>query len=176
MENAFGGLGSLAQSARKKELKSARWILIVIGILTIVVNVGFVASARSIVDKEIDAELQSIRLQGMVVDEAEVERVRESSLRSVVVANGIAIGIGVLYILFGILVYRWPAPITIASLVIYIGSAAAYGVIDPTTLSRGWIVKIFIVAGLFKAVQAAIASEKEKDDAALGPLASPQFG
>lgn len=173
MDDATGGLGSLAQSARKKELTTARTILIAVGILTIVVNIGLVIGARAIVNGQINDELEKVRSQGMAVDDAAVEEIRESSIRSIIVANSIAIGLGVVYVVLGFLVYRWPVPVTIAGLVLYLGSAAAYGALDPTTLARGWIVKLLIIAGLFKAVQAAIASEKEKNEAALGPLAAP---
>lgn len=170
-EETEGGLGSLAESARRKELKTARGILFFIGVVTILANAVFAGMAKSMVDDAIDKELRELQAQGLVLDDAAVEEARTSGFRAAVTANLIGIGIGILFIAFGIFVYQKPVPITIAALVIYIGANAAYGLLDPTTLLKGLIIKIFIVAALFKAVQAAIASEKEKDTAALGPLA-----
>jgi hypothetical protein len=73
-------LGSLAQSARLKRLKQARWILIVIGILTIVANGVFIAIQRDQVKREIDKELQTAG-PGAVVDRAKVREVEEAALR-----------------------------------------------------------------------------------------------
>jgi hypothetical protein len=164
-------LGSLAQAARSNELKTARGILFVIGALTIVANAIFMGLAKSNVDEQIEQEIANVRAQGMEIDEAKVEEVRTAAYREVMVANAIGIALGVVFVLFGLFVYRKPVPITIAALVLYIGSNAAYGLLDPTMLAKGIIIKILIVVGLFKAVQAAIASEKEMENAALGPLA-----
>src|SRR2546421_1961311 len=54
------GLGSLAQSARLKHLNSARWLLIAIGVLTILANGYLLATARQqLVDE--------VRRQNMVI-------------------------------------------------------------------------------------------------------------
>ena len=45
---------------------------------------------------------------------------------------------------------------------VYLGATAAFGVLDPTTLLQGWWMKIIVVVGLFKAVQAALAYESEQ--------------
>jgi hypothetical protein len=70
--------------------------------------------------------------------------------------------IGVVFIVCAIVVYKYPVASTVTSLVLYLGAAAVYGVLDPTTLARGWWIKILIVVGLFKAVQAALAYESER--------------
>jgi hypothetical protein len=78
--------------------------------------------------------------------------------------------IGIVFIVCGALVYTYPVPATITSLVLYVGAAAVYAVIDPSTLARGWIIKLLIVIGLFKAVQAALAYESERKQSAEQPL------
>jgi hypothetical protein len=63
-------LGSLAQSARGKQLNQARGILIVIGILTIVVNGIFLALAREQTTNSSRSSLNPLSsnsLQGSVV-------------------------------------------------------------------------------------------------------------
>jgi len=166
------GLGNLAQSARTKQLKSARAIMFFVGVITIVANAGFMIAAETLVDREIEKEVANLRGQNMIVDQAAVAEFRETAVRSTRLVNGIGLLIGIVFIGFGFTVYRYPVPITVTALVMYIGCWAVYGVIDPTTLASGWIVKILIVVALFKAVQAALAYEHERKLAV--PEPSPQ--
>ena len=159
-------LGNLAQSARTKQLKSARGILLFVGILTVVVNVGLIVFAESFVNAQIDREVSDLRGQGMEIDNTALKEFREHAIRSTRLANGIAVLIGAAFITCAIYVYRYPVPATVISLVMYLGAAAVYGVLDPKTLASGWIVKIIIVVGLFKAVQAVLAYESERKAAA----------
>lgn len=89
----------------------------------------------------------------MEIDNTALKEFREHAIRSTRLANGIAVLIGAAFITCAIYVYRYPVPATVISLVMYLGAAAVYGVLDPKTLASGWIVKIIIVVGLFKAVQ-----------------------
>jgi hypothetical protein len=168
----LGELGNLAQSARVKELKTARGILFFVGILTIAVNIGFIAFAEKAVDSQIETELKPLRQQGMEIDPTQLAEFREQAIRSTRLVNGIAVLIGLVFVVCGVYVYQYPVPATVISLVLYLGSAAVYGVLDPTTLARGWIIKIIVVVCLFKAVQAAIASENERKAAANAALQS----
>ena len=160
--NESDGLSSLAQTARSKQLNTARNILLFIGILTIAVNAFFVAMAKSMVDSQMEAELRKPQYRGLVIDHEEVNLIKEESVRSTQLVGSIALAIGVLYVIFAIFVKKYPVPITITSLVLYIGCAAVFGVLDPSTLARGWLIKILIVVGLFKAIQAALAYERER--------------
>jgi hypothetical protein len=163
------GLGDLAQVARTKQLKTARGVLYFVGILTVLVNLGFCVFADKLVDSQIEQELKGIRAQGMEVDDTALAEFRENAISSTRLANGIGVVLGVVFIACGALVYRYPVPATILSLVLYIGSAAAYGVFDPTTLARGWFIKIIVVVALFKAIQAALAYENERKQAEVAP-------
>jgi hypothetical protein len=168
MIDSLGGenLGNLAQSARTQQLKTARGILFAIGILTIVVNLALVIFAKSFVDSQFEKELKDLRAKNMVVDPVKVEELRDQSVRSVRLLNSIAVVIGVVFIVCAIVVYTYPVAATVTSLVLYLGGTAVFGVLDPTTLYTGWIVKILIIVGLFKAVQAALAYESERKAAA----------
>jgi hypothetical protein len=168
---ALGQLGSLAQAARQKQLKSARGILLAIGILSVIVNIGFGLFAQNLVDREFDRELADIRSQGMEVDELQVEELRAAAVRATQISAVLWTAIGIVFIVLGFFVYRHPVPITITGLVLYIGSLAVTAAMAPETLIQGWIIKAFFIIGLFKAVQAAVASEKENP--ALTPLTEP---
>lgn len=64
--------------------------------------------------------------------------------------------------IFGIIIKRFPVPVTITSLVLYIGAIAVSGLYDPATLAQGVIIKIIVIIALAKAIQTAIAYEKDR--------------
>ncbi len=80
--------------------------------------------------------------------------------------NGVAVALGVVFIILGVIVNRFPVPATIISLILYVGSALGFAALDPSTLARGAIIKIIIVVALIKAIQAALAYEKERQRSA----------
>jgi hypothetical protein len=162
MANGISNLGSLAQSARQKQLKVARYILLFVGILTVLVNVAQFAMIESQVDDLINKEVQGLHQRGMVEDQATVAKVRAQSVRFSQIIAGVAVALGVVFVVFGLVVNRFPVPITITSLVLYVGAAAVFGLIAPATLLQGIIVKVIIVIALAKSIQAAIAYEREK--------------
>ena len=170
-------LGSLAQSARTKQLKTVRGILYFVGIVTVIVNLALVIFADKWVDMSIEEELKGLRDQHMIIDQAKLAEFKEQAVRSTRLVNGVAVIIGAVFIGCATMVYTYPVPATVISLVLYLGSAAVYGVLDPTTLARGWILKILIVVALFKAVQAALAyeSERKADTATPVPADGPRF-
>jgi hypothetical protein len=156
-------LGSLAQAARGKQLNQARGILIAIGILTIVLNAIFLALARDQVEKEAEAEIAKQGGRGrVVINEAQFKQAKEEAVQFVIIANSVAIFLGVLFVIFGLIVKTFPVPVTVLSLVIYIGAVLVFGVLDPRTLGAGIIWKIIIVVALVKAIQTALAYEREK--------------
>jgi hypothetical protein len=156
------GLGSLGQEARLKNLNTARWIMIVVGILTIGVNVFQYVNVEKMIDQELAKELQKQGIARHQVDQVAFNQARDTAIGGVRVLCIVLIGLGVVYIVMGMLVKQYPVPLTITGLALYIGSALVFAVIDPMTLFQGIIIKIFIVIGLVKAVQAALAYEKER--------------
>ncbi len=156
------GLGSLAQSARGKQLKQARGIMIVVGVLTIVLNAVFLAIIPSQIKQAIDVEVSKAKAQRMVVDQAKVKEVEQQLLRINYLVTGVALALGVVFVILGLAVNRFPVPATLLGLVLYIGAAVIFGLISPETLLKGIIFKIIIVAGLVKALQAAIAYERQR--------------
>jgi hypothetical protein len=155
-----GGLGSLAQSARAKELRSARVIFILIGVLTLIgfaINIG---TLEMQVDMAIKAEMKSQNLSESDVDPQSVAAARQAIKRVAYLIIGGMAAMAVVYFVLAALVSRHPIPVTVSGLVIFLASAAIFAVIDPTTLVQGIIIKILIIIGLIKAVSAAIAYQK----------------
>jgi hypothetical protein len=159
------GLGSLAQSAREKKLKQVRVLLIVVGALTIGVNIFGLISFHSEVDKA--------RAQGQMIDQQKLE----SLVRTVDISGAIAIGLGVLFVIFGIIIYQFPVPITIISLVLFVGASIIFrlwgmsiakdaGLEPGQFVMRGLIFDVFITIALASAIKTAVAYQKEQQAAA----------
>ncbi|HJS07735.1 MAG TPA: hypothetical protein VJ809_08740 [Pirellulales bacterium] len=136
--------------------------MIVVGILTIGVNVFQYVNVEKMIDQELAKELQKQGIARHQVDQVAFNQARDTAIGGVRVLCIVLIGLGVVYIVMGMLVKQYPVPLTITGLALYIGSALVFAVIDPMTLFQGIIIKIFIVIGLVKAVQAALAYEKER--------------
>ena len=152
-------LGKLTQSARGAELGKARRILLVVGVLTLLANVGTFFFAENLADNLIKAE--QMKQPGLMVSPAE----RDTVINATKVASGLVALLGGLFVVFGLIVQKFPVPITVASLVLYIGQVAIFAVIIPGSLVSGIIFKLIIVVALVKAVQAAIAMQREDREA-----------
>lgn len=157
---SLSGLGSLAQAARAKQLKVARGILLVVGIITIVVNGLMFANTSNEVEQEIQKQVQAVHAQGMQEAPAEVEEFRSRVTRICQIIYGSLIVLGVIYVILGILVPTFPVPATVLGLVLYIGAAAILGFLNPITLVSGWLFKIIIVVALAKSIQSAVAYQR----------------
>jgi hypothetical protein len=153
-------LGSLAQSARGKEISQAKGILIVIGILTMAAN-GFLLF-------NLDNEIQQAIQKGQV-DPAQLEAFKlGATMMGYLIYGGTAL-LGLLFFIFGLMVRKYPVPITITSLVLYILSTLLFALLNPMSIaSVFFFVKIIIVVALFRAIKAAYAFEGEKKAALAG--------
>jgi hypothetical protein len=145
--------GSLTQSARKGQLKSARGILFFVGILTVALNAFSFTQAKS----SVDAEVQKLQTQGLFVDQDTINQ----AVKSTQLLSGVMAGVGGVFVIMACMVYQYPVPIVASALVLYIGAAAVFAVLDPTTLAQGLLIKIIIVVSLFKSLQAAIEYQKQ---------------
>jgi hypothetical protein len=137
-------LGSLAQSSRGNDLGRTRGILITIGVLTLLVNGFMFMNSQN--------EVKQLGLGPQDVDRV---------LLFVRLIYGGAAGLGLFFIMAGIFVKKFPVPLTIASLILYIGATAGFAFLDPTSLMHGIIIKVIIVVALVKSVKTAWEYQKE---------------
>jgi len=158
----LGKLGSLSQSARLKSLNSAKGILIVIGVLTVIFNGIQIPLARDQIHEAINREVQKLQGQGMIVDQSKVKEAEDTAMRIALLILGGFIALGVLFIVLGLAIKSYPVPITVTSLVLYLAGAAFSFYLDPEFVGFAAIIKIFIVIALVKAIQSAIAYERER--------------
>ena len=140
------GLGSLAQSTRGNDLNKTRNILIVIGLLTLAIN-GFMFGNA----------MDEVRQAGIAPE----DEARVLGLVRLIYGAGIAVGLA--FVICGVLVKKFPVPLTILSLVLYVGANAGFAFLDPTILMQGLVVKIIVVVALAKSVQTAMAYQKDRD-------------
>lgn len=165
-------LGSLAQSARTKQLKVARWILIVLGILQTAYGGYFVMNAEKLVKEKFAQEMQMLRMQGMVFDQKKVQELQQAAIKQTTLMNTGGVLVGISFIILGILVFRYPVMSTVTSLILYIGLFAVFAFWlymdsgEVTHIFQGWLIRIVIIVSLVKAIQAAIAYEKDRESAA----------
>lgn len=159
---------SLAQSARTQELKKARTILWIVGILTIAVNGFMFFNSANELEKAANEELRKSgtslsALQALpAAQRAEFDKEYANALGKVKLIYGAGIALGVIFIVCALFVEKKPVASTVTGLVLYLGSIAAGLAIDPATIAQGIIVKILIIIGLVSSVKAALAIEKER--------------
>lgn len=156
-------LGSLAQSSRKTELKKARTTMYVIGVLTLVVNLGLAFFAQNLVDSQFNEERQKLEQQGLQIDQQQFDEIKAQSITATRIAAFGFAAVGVAFLLIGVFIEAAPVPLTVLGLVLYIGGAAISAIADPSTLMKGLIIKIIIVVALVRAVQAALAYQREAE-------------
>jgi predicted RND superfamily exporter protein len=120
-----------------------------------------IAIMRSQVQAAMDAEVKKLP-PGTVVDQAKRQELEDAAVRAGNLVAAGALALGVLFVVFGIIINHFPVPVTVLSLVLYIGAAAVFGILEPTTLAQGLVIKIIVIVALAKAIQSAIAYEKER--------------
>jgi hypothetical protein len=160
--------GSLSEAAQLKKLKSAKVALWIVGILTIALYGFLFANAEKEFDKAYGEELRKLGVsesQVRSLDEetrAEIDKEKADGLAKMKLIYGAGAGLGGIFIVCALLVYKKPLISTMTGLVLYLGGIAANAALEPQTIAKGIIVKIIIIAVLAGAVKAAIAYEREK--------------
>ena len=139
-----GKLGSLTQSARSKEIKNARNIMFAVAVVLVI----------NLIIEWVTAEDQLKQVAGLVN--------REQFNRIMFIVTAVYLGLIAMYATFGFLTKRYPVPITITAMVVFIAIQLLLAVVEPTNLLKGLIFKVLVIVGLAKAIQSAIAFENER--------------
>ncbi len=149
-------LGSLAQSARIKELNNARNMMFLAAVLLVVMAIIEFATLRNQASQVIR---QNPNQFGPNADLKQVEDI--IAFLGALLAGGILVLAGV-FVAFAFLVKKFPVPITIIGLCLYILFNLVLAVLNPVTILQGWIFKLIITIGLVKGIQSAFVYQKEK--------------
>ena len=153
-------LKSLAQSARVGHLRSARTTLFIVGVLTLLVNGFMFVNASAEVDAEINKQIQAAG-PGAVVNQVELAEFKARAVNQVRLIYGGAAALGLAFILLGFFIYAAPVPIVVTGLILYIAGNGIFALLDPASLGRGIVMKAIVIILMAKAVQAAIAYQRE---------------
>src|SRR5580704_1674410 len=144
---AFGA--NLVKSITDRELKQARAILVVIGVLAMVQDVLALNKVNEAVDQ--------LRLSGVAYDAALVSRLQ--------LAGKIGIFVGALYLVCAALVSRKPVIATATGLGLFCATLVVQLAVDPSSLFSsvlGLGMRIVILVGLVSAVRFARVYERNR--------------
>lgn len=156
------------RDAPRARLATARWILWIVGVLTLLVNGIQIAQLKATFDTEVDRELRAsggslAEVRSRPAEErAEFDEAYAEGLRLARIGAGLSIVVGVVFLICGALVFARPIPATLTGLVLYALSLLAGFLVDPSTWYHGLLLKGLAVAGLIAAVRASFAYEREK--------------
>ena len=113
------------------------------------------------VREAIAEEVRVAESQGMVIDHETVAEIETTQIQTARLASGAVLVLGAVFIFLGAMVYKIPVAATVTGLVLYVGLQAISAMLSPETIGRGLLIKIVVVVCLAKAVQAAVAYQKE---------------
>src|SRR6187401_2511237 len=142
------------RSVWTKELKSARTVLIVVGVIQLLVGAFELSRARQEFDRGIE---QAVKERGpeFVVDRAAADRLFDENKVLVYALVSIPVVLGVFFLVMAAIVFRFPVGVTLSSLIVYIVAHVATAVVDPTQIASGIILKVIFIVILVKAYKSA---------------------
>jgi hypothetical protein len=160
-------IGHPAQWDRRKELKFAKGILVVVGGWAILTSLLALVKFRADIDTELgkrfDREIaKQERETGIVfapgMKAQWIAENRPAALRYLNFFYGSGIALGVVFVVLGLGIHLAPVPITAAAFVLYLVAQAIYVYIGFQALLRGAIViKVFTTLAMLLALLAAMA-------------------
>jgi hypothetical protein len=165
-------LGSLAQKARGKKLKQARIVLFLAGVLLLASAVLDLSMFHSEFQKAVDKEILRNGGPAMAqIDRAALKQAEDNAFAIACLIDGAFFLAGILFFVLGALVYRFPVPVTIGGLVLFLSALGAGLVIvsiggEPEDIARyvasGWLLRLVVIVGLASSIRSAFAYERER--------------
>ncbi len=112
-----------------------------------------------------------------MIDDAKVNEFKDAQVRAVTIVGGGFAAVGVAFVILGLFLKRFPVPIAIGSLILYLGWTAVnvYFAHDAESLTRGVIFRIITIVALIKAIQAAIAYEHDRRAAEIKAAVAAEY-
>ncbi len=137
-----------------KELKSARNILIVVGIIQLLFGAFFISQARKNFDEQVAAEVKGMGAD-YTVDKDKLEEAWGEQKSMIYALYGVPLALGVFFLVMAMLVYRMPVGVTLTSLIVFIVAHVGDAVFEPAALLKGIILKVIFLMVLWKAWKSA---------------------
>lgn len=151
--SASVSLSPQKQAIWTKELKSARTILIVVGVLQILFGLFYLTQVKSQVEEASRKEIASS--PGYVFDQQKFDEEFEKEKPMMYALASVPLVVGVFFLIMSALVFKFPVGVTLASLIVFVLVHLADAIYDPTAIARGIILKIIFLVVLWKAYQSA---------------------
>jgi hypothetical protein len=140
-----------------KELKSARVILIIVGIIQLLLGTLSLVNFKSQLEEQKKAEIA--KMPGYVFDQQSFDAGFEEQKVLLYGLGSIPVVIGIYFFTMAALIFKFPVGVTLSSLIVFVASHAVTVYFDPTSIAKGIILKIVFLAILWKAFQSARAAK-----------------
>jgi energy-coupling factor transporter transmembrane protein EcfT len=154
-------LGSLTQAVRSKQLKTARTILFFVGGYFILLILYFWLTF----DKQAE---EAAKQEG--IPPWQIAEYKDAVKQGFYVVTGVFAALSILYFVLGALAKRHPVGVSITGLVVFLAWWAIMAALDRRNIYMGLLIKIIVIVGLAKAIQAAIAYRREQEAAQGMPI------
>jgi hypothetical protein len=165
--SSLSALALQKQSIWTKELKSARTVLIVVGVIQLLFGAFMFSRVR---DNYYNAVKKEVAKQGpeFVFDKELADQHFDTQKTLIYAMNAIPIAFGVFLFVMAALVFKFPVGVTLTSLIAFVLIHAADVVVDPPSLVKGLIMKIVFVVVLWKAFKSAQAAKAAMEQSGHG--------
>lgn len=164
---AVGALPSLTQQIRLQKLTGLRWVLLILGIIIGLLGVALIASADRLAKHHIDQEAHDefgIRRDLTPEQREEIKQLQETAKRGLRLIGALFTLVGVVYLAFAALVKKYPLPITIMAMAMFI-TGNALTLLSPhepfAFIAATWWLSACIMAALTIALRGALAYGRE---------------
>ena len=151
------------QEPLPKPLRSARRIMVAVGLVSVVIYGLIVAFA----EQAAALQARAARENGM----AFAEDVVEEQAQHLKLAGLAGAGMGAMFLVFAALLRRMPVPATGCGLAMYVCKWAGAVSADPTLMYDGIVVKVLVTLSLAKAFFTALGYERQRAALAAAPVA-----
>jgi hypothetical protein len=150
---------SYANKHKWHGLDAARYILLSVGLATMIVNAAYCL----LIPGHVEAEMQQrLRAEGSM-DGSRFRQMKSDALRTAYLGQAVAIGIGAAFFIMGLCIKLLPVPLTITSLVLYVVTVFGFGIFDPMQLLSGSIWNIIVIVSLAVAVRTAWVYQRQHE-------------
>ncbi len=161
-------LPSLTQQIRLQKLTPVRYVLLVLGVLISAMGIALFVMADEIARQHINKEIRDEGLNRQQLDRDQVEKVRKLEKqvgRIMRLVGALFTGVGIVYLAFAVFVKKYPLPITIMSLALFI-TGNALTLLSPEEpfgfVAATWWISIPVLVVLSLALKVAIAYAREQ--------------
>jgi flagellar basal body-associated protein FliL len=152
---------NMGMAVRLKQMNRLRIILIMVGVLLLATHVGPLLTVHSQAESAVEEEAREQGVPLAQMEPAAKAKKIEQYVKIGTIFYLAMIGIGLLYVVFGLIVHKFPVPVAVLALVLFISLQAIFITLDPSNIYRGLIIKVLILVALVGGVSTAISYQNK---------------